>query len=133
MGEVGGTGAVAAPAADHEAAIGAAAACDLAYVVGGEVGGWVGGSALPAGAPAADDGTMVGNGSSSAFALVGVGVEVGPSCCLGPVALALAVDTAGLASDLGTTAEAGAEQVLHRGLRLRRALSLSRQSWQRSP
>jgi len=42
---VGGSGGVAAAAADDEGTIGAAAQRDLADVVGGEVGGWVGGSA----------------------------------------------------------------------------------------
>jgi hypothetical protein len=90
---------VAAPAADDELAVGAAAGGDFADVVGGQVGGLVGGLAFPSGAPVADDGTMVGDDSSSAFALVGVGVEVGSSCCFGAVAFPLAVLTAGLATD----------------------------------
>ena len=68
---MGGSGGVAGPAADDQRAIGAAAACDLAYMVGGEVGRGVGGSTLPPGAPVAHHGTMVCDDSSSAFALVG--------------------------------------------------------------
>jgi hypothetical protein len=43
---VGGSGRVAAATPDDEGAIGAAARRDFFDVVGGEVGGWVGGSAL---------------------------------------------------------------------------------------
>jgi hypothetical protein len=43
---VGGSGGVAAAASDDERTIGAATGCYLANVVGGEVGGRVGGSAL---------------------------------------------------------------------------------------
>jgi hypothetical protein len=76
-GEVGGSGRVAASATDHEFASGVASSCYLADVVGGQVGRGVGGAAFPAGAPVAHDPAVVGDRSASAFAFLGVVVEVG--------------------------------------------------------
>jgi hypothetical protein len=125
---------VAAAAADDELPIGAAAACDLADVVGGQVGGLVGGLPGPAWALVADDGAVVGDGVGPASAFGGVVVQVRSSCSLGALVVAFAVDAAGAAADAAAAAQAGAEQGPgHRGLRLRRSRSLSRQSWQPSP
>jgi hypothetical protein len=76
---------------------------------------------------------VVGDRAASALSLLVV-VEVGASCPLGPVGLALAVSASGLASDAGAAADAGAEQgAAHRGLRLRRSRSSLAQRGQRSP
>jgi hypothetical protein len=124
---------VAAAAADDELPIGAAAGGDFLDVVGGQVGGLVGGLSCPAWAPVTDDGAVVGDDAGATASLCCVGVEVGASCSLGALVVTLAVVTAGFAADLAATADAGSEQVPHRGLRLRRSRSLSRHLGQRSP
>jgi hypothetical protein len=130
---MGGSGAVAGPAANDEATIGAATCAYLADVVGGEVGGRVGGLLGPAGAPVAQQGAVVGDDATSALSLSGV-VEVGASCSLGPVLVGLAVSAPGFAADGGAAADAGAQQgAAHRGLRLRRSRSLAAHLGQRSP
>jgi hypothetical protein len=109
VGEVRGSGGVAGAAAHDEAAVWWSAFGDFANVVGGEVGGWVGGAALPSWAPVADDGAVVGDQALSTSAFLGVVVEVGAAYCLGPVLFALAVEAAGFASDGAAAADAVAE------------------------
>ena len=131
--QVGGPRAVARPAADDQAAIGAAALGYFLHVVGGQVGRGVGGAAFPPRAPVTDDGAVVRHHAASALALGVVVVEVGSACPLGQVLHSLAVRASGLASYWPLAAEAGAEQVSHRRLRLRRTRSLRWHGWQRSP
>jgi hypothetical protein len=65
-----GPGGVARAAANDELAIRSAPPCDLADVVGGQVGGLVGGLAFPSWAPVADDGAVVGDDAASTLAFV---------------------------------------------------------------
>src|SRR5215217_6264255 len=127
--EVRGAGAVARPAANDEAAIGAASGCHLADVVGGQVGRGVRGAAFPSWAPVADDGAVVGDGLTSAPAFGRVVVQVRPTCNLAPFVVTLAVVAAWSATHRSRAAEAGAEQGTgHRRLRRLRSRSLRWQS-----
>jgi hypothetical protein len=89
-----GLGAVAAPAADDEAAIGAASLGDFADVVGGEVRGGVGGAAGPSGAPVPDDEAVVGDGLGAAASFGAAVVEVGATGDLGALVHRLAAGAA---------------------------------------
>jgi hypothetical protein len=116
--------------------IGAATRTYFLHVVGGEVCGWVGGAALPAWAPVADDGAVVGHHPAPTLAFVGVVVEVGAAYPLELVTLALVVGAVGLASDhvAAASGEAGPEQApAHRRLRRRRTASSRLQLSHRSP
>jgi transcriptional regulator with XRE-family HTH domain len=75
-GEVGGSGGVAGPAADHERPVGVATSAHFLDMVGGEVGGLVGGLASPPGAPVPHHGAVVGDHAATALAFLGVVVEV---------------------------------------------------------
>jgi hypothetical protein len=87
---------------------------------------------LPPGAPVADDGAVIGDDAAAAFPLSGVVVEVGAACCLGAVLVALAVGTAGTATDRPAAVEAGTEQAtVYRCLRRLRAASSRLQPMQR--
>ena len=133
MCEVGGSCGVAAAAADDELAAGVAAFGDFFDVVGGEVGAGVGWLFGPSWAPVAEEGAVVGDDAFSASAFCCVVVQVGSTLALACVEGALAVGASGLASYWLLAAEAGADECPHRGLRLRRWRSLSRQLGQRSP
>jgi hypothetical protein len=112
VGEVGGSGGVAGPAADDEASIGAASCCYLSYVVGGEVGRGVGGLACPAWAPVTEQAAVVGDHGGAASAFGGVVVKVGAAYSLGLVLHSLAVVAVALASDdvAAASGEAGADE-----------------------
>jgi hypothetical protein len=86
-----------------------ATCCDLADVVGGQVGRWVGGLALPPWAPVAEEGAVVGHDLTSALALARVVVQVGASCLLGLVDAGMTVPTPGLAAYLLAAVEAWAQ------------------------
>jgi len=134
---VGGSCGVAAAAAHHELASWVSALGYFLDVVCGEVGGLVGWLPSPPGAPITDDGAVVGDDAAPSLSL-SVVVEVGASCSLDAVALALAAVAVGLAAyDVGASSvAAGAgERTAHRGLRLRvvRRRSSAAQGGQRSP
>ena len=136
MGQVRRPGGVAAPAADDQRPGRVTSACDLAYVVGGQVGGWVGGAALPAGAPVPDEGAVVGHDPAPSLPFLGVVVEVWSALALDLAAVSFlegpAAGAPALAPDLAAAAEAGPDQA-HRGLRHRRAARSRLQLSHRSP
>jgi hypothetical protein len=97
-GEVGGSGGVAAAAADDQPAIRSASGCYFLHVVGGQVGAEVGGLAFPSWAPIAHDGAVVGDDALAAAAFCCVVVKVGATHPLGLVLVALAVVASRFAS-----------------------------------
>ena len=130
---MGGSRAVARAAANDQVTIGSAAACDLADVVGGEVGGGVGGLALPPWAPVASRARW--SATTSRLRLRSwASLWRSGSHLLGLVTLGMAVPAPGLATHWVAAVEAGADEGAgHRGLRLLRSRSFARSGGQRSP